>query len=182
MGAASDAILRALLQRMIETERRMASTEIRGMVKQVDPKKAMARIVIAKDEDGEDVLSPWLPYKQIAGDLKIHVPPTVGQTMSIKSASGDIEQGILEPFHWSDENPANSEEAEENVLTFGDVTVTLSKTGIKAEIGGVTFEFTGEGFDQSGGHHRHDGKNTGKDHVHSGVIEGGDDTEGPKDP
>jgi hypothetical protein len=171
--------LRQMLQRLVEAERRIAGTEVRGKVKQVDTTKARARIVIGKDSDGEDVLSPWLPYKQIAADLKIHIPPTVGQTMAIRSASGDLEQGSLEPFHWSDENPANSTAAAENVLTFGDVTVTLKKSGLFLSIGGTTYQFTASGYDQEGGHHRHDGKNTGSDHVHGGVIQGDDDTTGP---
>lgn len=171
--------LRQLLQRVVEAERRIAGSDVRGKVKMVDTTKARARIVIGKDPDGEDVLSPWLPYKQIAADLKVHVPPTVGQTMAIRSASGDVEQGLLEPYHWSDDNPANSTEAEENVLTFGDVTVTLKKAGLSLSVGGVTFNFTADGYDQAGGHHRHDGKNTGSDHVHGGIVVGSDDTLGP---
>jgi hypothetical protein len=176
---AAEVIVRRLLQRIVEAERRIAATETRGKVKEVDPVKARARIVIGKDEDGAEVLSPWLPYKQQAGELKIHIPPTVGQTMAVRTASGDIEQGTLEPYHWSDDNPANSTEGTENVLSFGDVTVQLKHDGIYVDVGGTSYKFTAAGFDQDGGHQQHDGKNVGSTHVHGGVIEGDDDTTGP---
>lgn len=178
-NSAVNNLMSRLLRRIIELERRGAAQEMRGKVADVDVAKKMARVDIGKDEDGNPVLSPWLPYKQIAGALKFHQPPTVGQLMTLRSASGDVQQGVLEPFHWSDDNPSPSDDAASNVMTFGDVTVEVTAGGIKATVGGTVYNFTADGFIQTGGKQEHDGLNVGSDHVHGGVVRGGVDTFGP---
>lgn len=172
-------VLRQLLDRVVEAERRGAAQEMRGKVTDVDATKARARIELGKDEDGQPVKSPWIPYKQIAGALKIHQPPTVGETMTLRSASGDVEQGVLEAFHWSDDNPANSTDAQSNVMTFGDCKVTIGTSSIEVEVGGVKATFSGSGFEVTGGEVKHNDKDIGDTHKHSGVISGGDDTGPP---
>ena len=166
-------ILRSMMARLHESERRHAGTEMRGKVTEVDTSKAMVRIEIGKDSEDQPVLSPWVPYKQTAGALKLHNPPSVGQTMAIRSDSGDIEQGVAEAFHWSDGNPANSTAGDAHKLTFGDVTIDLSNGGLKLTCGGTTFDFTGAGFAQEGGTQTHDGIVVDKGHVHTKVVPGG---------
>lgn len=163
----------AILARITEIERRIAGTEVRGKVTHVDAGKALARIEIGKDEDGNSVLSPWMPYAQKAGSLKVHSAPSVGEVMAVRAESGDIQQGVLHPFHWSETNQAPSQDGEIHKLTFGDVTITLSNGGVELVAGGVTFSWTGTGFEQSGGEISHDGTNIGKDHIHGGVLPGG---------
>jgi phage baseplate assembly protein gpV len=172
-------VLRSIFSRIGEHERRLAGTHIRGKVTQVDTQKAMVRIAIGKDEDDQDVLSPWVPYKQTAGAMKFHNPPSVGQTMAIRSESGDVEQGTAEPFHWSDDNPANSTASDAHKMTFGSVTIDLTDGGLKLTCGGVTFDFTGSGFAQTGGTQTHDGHSVDKTHVHTDVVVGGDLTGPP---
>lgn len=162
-----------LIDAIVEHDRRLGATDWRGKVTDVDPAKKLARIEIGKNSDGEAIKSPWLPYSQTAGALKVHSPPSEGQTMTIRGSTGDIEQGALEPFHWSDDNQSPSESGDEHVLTLGDVRVTLTGGGITATIGGVTYSFSGEGFVQTGGKQEHDGKNVGSDHKHTGVTPGG---------
>ena len=118
------------------------------------------------------LLSPWVPYKQTAGALKLHNPPSVGQTMAIRSDSGDIEQGVAEAFHWSDANPANSTDGEAHKLTFGDVTVDLISGGLKVTVGGTTFDLTAAGFYQTGGMVKHNGHDIGDTHKHKDVVPG----------
>ena len=161
---------RAVMARLTEMERRQAGMEIRGKVAAVDPEKALAKIEIGEDEDGTPVLSPWVPYAQKAGALKLHSAPSVGEPMVIRSESGDIQQGTLYPHHWSDENPAPSQDGDIHKLVFGDVTVTLSGSGITLVAGGVTFVFDGDGFRQEGGEQSHDGKNVGSTHIHPESI------------
>lgn len=172
-------VLRQLLERMVEGERRSAAQEMRGKVTDVDTAKARARIQLGMNDDGEPVKSPWLPYKQIAGALKIHQPPTVGETMTLRSASGDVEQGVLEAFHWSDDNPANSTDAQSNVMTFGDCKVTIGTSSIDVEVGDVKASFSGSGFEVTGGTIKHNAKDIGDTHKHGGVVEGGQITEPP---
>lgn len=172
-------VLRQLIDRVVEAERRSAAQEMRGKVTDVDTVKARARIEIGKDDDGEPVKSPWIPYKQIAGSLKIHQPPVVGETMTMRSASGDVEQGVLEAFHWSDANPANSTDAQSNVMTFGSTKVTLGASSIDIEVGGVKVSFSGEGLAITGGEVTHNEKDIGDTHLHTGVIPGGSNTGPP---
>jgi phage baseplate assembly protein gpV len=172
-------ILRSIIARLGEHERRLAGTSMRGKVKQIDTTKAMVRIAIGKDDDDDDVLSPWVPYKQTAGAMKLHNPPSVGQTMDIRSESGDVELGIAEAFHWSDENPAISTAADAHKMTFGSVTIDLSNDGLKLTCGGATFEWTGSGFEQTGGSIKHDGTVIDKSHTHTEVVKGGDLTGPP---
>ena len=164
--------LRSTFARLQELERRLAGNEMRGKVVQVDAEKAKVRIEIGKDSDDQPVLSPWVPYKQTAGALKVHSPPSVGQTMAIRSESGDIEQGTAEPYHWSDDNQATSTAGDAHKLTFGDVTVDLSNGGLKITVGGTVFDLTGEGFEQTGGTQKHNGHDVGDTHKHTDVLTG----------
>lgn len=145
-------LFRRVFERLSEHERRLAGTEVRGKVKQVDPDKARVRLVIGKSEDGEDVMSPWIPYAQTAGKLKVHSAPSVGQTMAIRSETGDIEQGVAAPFHWSEGNDAPSKKGEDHVITIGAFTITLNGDAltingpkILLNCDGSTFELTGGG-------------------------------------
>lgn len=171
-GAAFAKALTPIVERLIEHERRIGAGEWRGKVTDVDPAKGLARIEIAKDEDGNPVKGPWLPYSQVAGGLKAHIPPTVGQTMTIRASTGDLEQGTLDAFHWSDSNQSPSSEGDANVITFGSVTIRLTGGGVTITAGGVTFDFSGAGFVQNGGKQEHDGKNVGSDHKHVSAPDG----------
>lgn len=142
----------SLVQDVSELKRRTAASNWRGKVKEVDAAKGVARLVMGQDEDGNDVLSPWLPYAQTAGALKIHSPPSVGQQMEVSTSGGDMEQGTLRPLHWSNENTSPSAKGDEHVATLGafkaevrgqELVITVPK--IKFVCGGSTFELTGAG-------------------------------------
>lgn len=167
------AVIRSIFGRLAEHERRIAGMNTPGKVVSVDHGAHKARFSIGKDVDGNDVLTPWLAYGQTAGALKIHNPPTVGQTMVLRSANGDIEQAVAEPLFWSDENPAISDDGSIRKIAFGDVAITLSSGGIEVSVAGTVFSFSGDGYAQEGGTVEHNTKNIGGDHKHSGVVPGG---------
>lgn len=175
-----DQILRSIFGRLRSIERGIDGGTFYGKVKAVDLDERKARIVIGKSNDGTEVLGPWVPYAQTGGDLKIHNPPSIGQLMSMSSEGGDVEQGLLTSMQWTDENGDNHDAGDEHKLTFGEVTVMLTGGGITLTAGGVNFVFDGSGFVQTGGKQEHDGKNTGSDHVHPGIIRGGGKTDGPE--
>jgi len=139
--------LRNIAERLQENTRRTAGAEIRGKIPKggVDAAKKRCRIVIGKDSDGNDVLSPWRPYKQVAGALKLHNPPSEGQSMVLRAESGDIEQGLAEPFFWSDENPGFSDDPSQHIAKFGNVTVTLIDDGLRLQVGGRAVDITSGG-------------------------------------
>ena len=138
-----------LARRVAEVERRLENTIRRGKVTEVDPEKGRVRLTVGKGPDGTEQLSPWVPYGQQAGALKVHAPPSKGQNMTIFAPGGDLEQSMALPMTWNDGNPSPSSSGDENVLTFGDakveirgdeIVVTVPRHFIKC--GGTTLELT----------------------------------------
>jgi len=176
----------AILERNGELERRIAGTEFRGRVKQIDAANHLVRMVIGSTPEGDDVLSPWLPVAQAAGELKVHSMPSVGQQVSAHSPSGDIVLAAVDKLHWSDGYDPPSTDADLHVLTFGDVRVELSKSGIKIQVGQTVHNLTADGLELradyvgvTGSRLEHNSVNVGSTHVHGGVTPGGADTDTP---
>ncbi|TVR06632.1 MAG: hypothetical protein EA385_15040 [Salinarimonadaceae bacterium] len=134
MTTAAD-LFRALFARVSDMERRIAGAQWKGRVSQVDAAKGITRLIIGKDADGADVLSPWVPYAQTAGALKLHSSPSVGQQMEIVSAAGDIRQGTARPLHWWSENASPSDREDEHVVTFEGWTISLTPEALIASKG-----------------------------------------------
>lgn len=173
------ALFGAIFERLQEVNRRIAGSAMMGKVTHVDTAKKRARIEIGKDDDGNPVLSPWRPYAQTSGALKLHNPPSVGQPMRISSANGDIQQGYIEPLQWSDDNPSPSDQGDEHVLTFGSVAVRLRGSEVLLVIAGVSYKWDGSGFHQVGGEIRHNEKIIDDTHTHGGIMPGGASTDVP---
>lgn len=114
--------LTELYRRIDALERRVSGQVRHGTVHEVRPGKVRLRL---GGDDAAPFLSPWLPYAQIAGDLKAHIPPSVGQQMTILAPGGDWRQGVAVPMTWSSDNPAPSEDTAENVITFGSWRIEL---------------------------------------------------------
>lgn len=125
--------LTELASRVADLERRFSGVMRHGTVHEVDPAKQIVRLKMGDGEDGGPFLSPWLPYAQIAGALKVHTPPSAGQQMTILSPSGDWLQGTALPFTWSNGNPSPSSSGSEHVLTFGDVKITIEGSKVTVE-------------------------------------------------
>ena len=141
-----------LRNRIAELERIIDNMFRMGKVEEVDPDKGTARLKIGKDPDGNDQLSPWRPYAQMAGALKVHAPPSKGQNMLLISPAGDTSQGVAIPMSWNNgnENPGKTKEA--NVITFGDARISLKGDALEVKVpriffecGGTTFELTAGG-------------------------------------
>jgi phage baseplate assembly protein gpV len=184
-----------LAARIAELERRFSGVMRHGTVEEVDAGKQRVRLNFGKDMGGEPFLSPWVPYAQIAGALKVHTPPSKGQQFTALSPNGDWQQAVALPMTWSDQNKSPSSKGDENVLTYANVTVTikddLSKVVVGAaslnvasaavtiKVGGVNVEITDAGVAITGGKVTHDGKNIGSTHIHGGVVPGGGVTDVP---
>ena len=97
-----------VLQRLTNLERQVANQFRHGTVHEVDATKQKVRMNIG-GSDQEPLLGPWIPYGQIAGGLKVHTPPTVGQQMTMLSPSGDYRQAVALPMTWSDHNASPSQ-------------------------------------------------------------------------
>lgn len=158
--------------RVAELERRVFGMMRHGTVAQVDAAKGMVRLKLGESTAGGDFLGPWVPYSQLAGAIKAHVPPSVGQQMTIMSPSGDLRQAVAVPLTWSDQNESPSSAGDENVVSYGDVTLTLNADSLRIAVGGVSMVISAEGVSITGGRVEHDDKNIGSTHIHGGVVSG----------
>ncbi|WP_244521401.1 phage baseplate assembly protein V [Bauldia litoralis] len=168
-----------IIARVAELERRIAGMVRHGTVEEVDPARHRVRLNFGNDVDGDPFLSPWIPYAQVAGALKIHAPPSKGQQFSLLAPAGDWQQGVALPFTWSNQNPSPSESGNENVLTFGDARISVKDDRLAIDVGGVALNITGDGVTISGGEVTHDGKNIGATHIHGGIVVGSSKTDVP---
>lgn len=176
----------ALLSRVVETDRKVAGQSFRGKVKEVDGAKQAVRMVIGQTPEGDDVVGPWIKVAQTAGAMSVHDLPSVGQQGEIFCPHGDIEQGTFRPLHWSDENPAISEDVAAKKLTFGSVVVDLTGDGLNISVGGSFISLTADGIllngakvEALGAELHHNGTNVGDDHKHKDVTTGPDDSGEP---
>jgi phage baseplate assembly protein V len=165
--------------RLTALETRVAGMVRRGKVAEVDPAQGLVRLELGEGQGGEKFLSPWLPYAQMAGALKVHAPPSVGQQMTIMSEGGDARQGVALPMTWSDAEPSPGSDGGTNVITFGDCRIELTGGGLKITAGGATVEISGAGLSVTGGEVRHNGTNIGDTHIHGGVVPGSATTNVP---
>ena len=163
-----------LAARVAELERRFSGLMRPGTVAEVDPAKHIMRLNFGDSDDGQPFLSPWIPYTQVAGALKIHTPPSTGQQFTMLAPSGDWQQAVALPLTWSDQNKAPSDNGDEHVLTFGNVRITLKDNLTAVKVGDVTMTVTGDGVAITGGRVEHDEKNIGSTHRHEDVISGAD--------
>lgn len=165
--------------RIAEIERKLAGMVRHGTVAEVDPGKGLMRLKLGTATGGGDMLGPWVPYSQSAGALKAHIPPAVGQQFSMISPSGDFRQAVAVPLTWSNANGAPSNKGDENVITYGDIVVTMQADALRLAVGGVSLTISGNGIEIEGGRVRHNGKNIGDTHVHGGIERGGSRTDPP---
>jgi phage baseplate assembly protein V len=184
-----------LASRVAELERRFSGVMRHGTVEEVDAARQRVRLNFGKDVDGKPFLSPWVPYAQIAGALKVHTPPSKGQQFTLLSPAGDWQQAVAVPMTWSDQNKSPSHSGDENVLTCGDVRATLkdslcevvvgavslrlTSAAVTITAGGVSVEVSDAGVAITGGKVTHQARNIGSTHIHGGVVPGGGLTDVP---
>jgi len=160
-----------ILARIASLEARMAGLFRHAPVAEINAEEQWVRLDLGEGDDGP-LLSPKIPYAQIAGALKVHTPPSVGQNMTMFSPTGDPRQAVALPMTWSDQNVSPSQSPDEHVLTFGSVKVWVRSDHIRIEIGGVAWKLSGEGFAQAGGKMGHDALDVGSTHKHRDVTPG----------
>lgn len=170
--------LAEVLARLAELERKVAGSARHGTVAEVDPAAGTVRLKLGDGPDGP-FLSPPIPYAQTMGALKAHIPPSVGQNMTLIAPGGDWRQAVAIGLSASDSNPSPSGAGNQHVITFGSVTITLTSSGLTIVAGGTTVQISGGGVTVTGGQVRHNSKNIGSDHTHSGVTSGPSNTGAP---
>jgi phage baseplate assembly protein V len=131
----------ALMREVADLKRRVDNVVRHGVVSDVDAEKQLVRLKIG-GTDAEPFKSPWLPYAQIAGALKVHTPPSVGQQMTLVAATGDFRQALALPMTWSNQNQSPSTKKDEHVLTFGKIRIVAKSDNLKVSVGDSSVEIT----------------------------------------
>lgn len=134
--------LAEVLARLSELERRVNGSARHGVVHEVDPAAGTVRLKLAEGPDGP-FLSPPIPYAQTMGALKAHIPPSVGQNMSLIAPGGDWRQAVAIGLSQSDANQSPSGAGDQHVVTFGDATITLTGGSLTIAVGGSSIVIDG---------------------------------------
>jgi len=109
----------------------------------VDPERQRVRLDLGPAHGaGGRFLSPWVPYAQFSGALRVHTPPTVGQQLTAMSPSGDFQQAVALPLTHHSGNSSPSTAGDENVVTYGNVRMTLADDLVRVDVGGTLFELS----------------------------------------
>lgn len=166
-------IIEQLAAEVADLRRQVSALNRMGVVESVDPAAGTVVLSLA-----EGFSSPPIPYSQIGGALSVHAPPSPGQQMMVFSPNGDARDGLAMPATFGGANSSPGDSSSENVLTFGDVKMTLTGSGVQIESGGVTVLIGSGGVEITGGNVTHNGTNIGDTHTHEGVTSGGG-TSGP---
>ena len=81
---------------LVELARRAANAIRYGAIHDVDHAKALARVAYAKGEEGNPVLTGWLPFwTRMAGEDVDWRPPSPGEQAIILSPSGELASGVI---------------------------------------------------------------------------------------
>ncbi len=160
-----------LHNRVSRLEQRAASMVKHGRVAEVNAAEGWVRLDLG-DGDAGRLLSPKIPYAQFAGALKVHTPPSEGQQMTWLAPGGDSRQSFALPLTWSERNESPSEKQDENVITYGDVRITLDEASVLIEVGGFRLRVSAEGLAMQGGGVGHNGRDIGATHRHPDVMPG----------
>jgi hypothetical protein len=160
-----------LVNRVAALERRFAGMVKHGRVAEVNAEEAWVRLDLGEGDNGR-LLSPKIPYAQFAGALKVHTPPSEGQQMTWLAPGGDSQQSFAVPLTWSDRNESPSTSQDENVVTYGDVRITLDEHSVLVEVGGFALRISGAGLAMEGGGVGHNGRDIGSTHRHPEVMTG----------
>ncbi|MCE6073390.1 phage baseplate assembly protein V [Agrobacterium vitis] len=114
-----------------------------GTVHAVDGDTRRLRMKLAGDA-GNEFLTPWRPWSEVAGAEKSWRPPSKGQQMILLSPFGDMRQGVAVPLTFSDANGAPSSALDARILSsFGSGLIGFSDNGGVTELHGERVNLAG---------------------------------------
>lgn len=129
-------LIRDLYNRIAELERRLQNSKRTGTISEVDAAKGLARVEFKRDEKGQPVLSPWIPWKEIAmGAIKTHFPPSVGEQVDVVSENGDWSDALIETSIPSNANPRPHNKVGEAMIKIGSTSLHMTGSGVTVKTG-----------------------------------------------
>lgn len=172
--------IRRLHRKINQTERRLASSKLKGTVAEVDADKRRCRVKIGATTGGKPVLSPWIEWREPAnGFLAAHTPMRVGDMVTVESPSGTLgSASIAVRDAYSGAQPAPSTAADAAVEKVGALVITRTDGALEIASDGVSVRIDSAGLTVKGGDVSHNGKSIGAEHLHDKVMSGAN-TSGP---
>ncbi len=130
-----------LVRQKEELERRVHNLMRPGRVTEVDPKQGMVRVAYAVDEQGQDVISPLIPWTERAGAIKTWTPPAVGEQVLLFSPSGDVStHSWVLTGGFSDQFKQPHDKGAEHVMTVGSTRITVKGDEMRINSPKIVFE------------------------------------------
>lgn len=127
-----------LVVRLEDANRRIHNTVRPARVTEVDPAKGLVKVAYAVDEDGQDVISPWIPWTQRAGSIREWSPPAVGEQVRMHSPSGDVSvHSWIDAGGFSDQYAQNHDKGGEYKLSVGDASILVTGDKIILKAGTI---------------------------------------------
>lgn len=177
--------IRWIRNRITRLENRVSRQLRFGVVKGFDPVKDEVELSFGQ---GDPV--PAKVMAMGAGNFKIRLTPSVGQTMIAIAPDGDARRMVALYGPWTGRNKSPSDHDDEMMIERGEMRTVYRKNAIEHHIGEVKVVQTASGFefdgnvkikgdlDVDGGVINNDGVYVGKSHEHT-ETEPGDSLSGP---
>lgn len=126
-----------LIREVADLKRRLAQTVQVGPVKEV--KGSKLKMVIGKDMQGQEVLSPWVDTTNHRGGATERRFFKAGQNVTLISVNGDPSQSMVMPYApnntFKDPDHANETGQDEEVYQLEDLRVRKTKDGYETWLG-----------------------------------------------
>lgn len=95
---------------------------------------------------GGGFMSPWLPVEALSsGDLRIQGEPVVGQTVTVRSESGDLTDAVIALSSFSGANVRPHDKGGELVIDVGGTRITATATKLTLASNGSSIELDAAG-------------------------------------
>ena len=138
------------MRRQIAEQARRSANMIRvGRVIAVDPATGTVRVDVGAD--GEQLVTPPIPWPERAGDRRSWNPPTVGEVMTVISPGGEVGARSIAMYGgYTTDTPAPSARGDAAMLAFGGVTITVEGDRIQVDapavlVNAASVDLGGEG-------------------------------------
>lgn len=106
---------------LVELARRLENLIRNGTIAEADYGAARVRVQYDTDENGQPVLTDWLPWHtHRAGSAIDWWPPEIGEQVTILSPSGNMALGVVMPSIYQAAHPAPSSDPNKRLVNFGD--------------------------------------------------------------
>lgn len=115
-----------LAREIDELKRRNRGRVREGKVSAVNYAAGLYRVDL-----GDGFKSPWLPVEALAsGALRIQAEPVIGQTVTVRSESGDITDAVIALSSFSDANARPHDKGGELVIDVGGTRITATASSL----------------------------------------------------